>query len=61
MADESPIRLVGPHKSFGPQVVLDGVSPDIARGQITVVMGPSGIRTGFGLLFRLAEGAGAGQ
>jgi phospholipid/cholesterol/gamma-HCH transport system ATP-binding protein len=42
MADEFPIRLVGLHKSFGPQIVLDGVSLDIARGKTTVVMGPSG-------------------
>ena len=36
------IRLVGVHKSFGPLKVLEGVSLDLARGQATVIIGPSG-------------------
>jgi len=36
------IRLVGVHKSFGPQRVLDGVDLDIHPGETTVIMGPSG-------------------
>ncbi len=41
-AVEPIIRLVGVHKAFGPQVVLDGVDLDIRPAQTTVVMGPSG-------------------
>ncbi|MDX2132539.1 MAG: ABC transporter ATP-binding protein [Planctomycetota bacterium] len=36
------IRLVGLRKSFGPQVVLDGVSIDFEPAKTTVIMGPSG-------------------
>lgn len=36
------IKLVDVHKSFGPQVVLDGLSLDIPQGKITAVIGPSG-------------------
>jgi phospholipid/cholesterol/gamma-HCH transport system ATP-binding protein len=36
------VRLVDMHKSFGNQVVLDGVSLDFTEGKTTVVMGPSG-------------------
>ena len=39
---EPIVRLVDLHKSFGPQVVLDGVSLDVAPAKTTVVMGPSG-------------------
>lgn len=36
------IRLVDVYKSFGPLKVLEGVSLDFARGQATVIIGPSG-------------------
>lgn len=36
------IRVEDLHKSFGPQVVLDGVSLDFKTAETTVVMGPSG-------------------
>ena len=36
------IRLVGVHKSFGSQHVLDGVNLDIYPAETTVIMGPSG-------------------
>ncbi|HMN02202.1 MULTISPECIES: ABC transporter ATP-binding protein [Geobacter] len=36
------IRLVDVHKSFGSQVVLDGLTMDIPEGKITAVIGPSG-------------------
>jgi len=36
------IRLQGVHKSFGDQVVLDGLDITIPAGQITAVIGPSG-------------------
>ena len=36
------IKLVDVHKSFGPQVVLDGLSLEIPAGKITAVIGPSG-------------------
>jgi phospholipid/cholesterol/gamma-HCH transport system ATP-binding protein len=41
--DSGPvIRLKNLKKSFGKQVVLDGVSIDFPRGKTTVIMGPSG-------------------
>ena len=36
------IRLLGVHKAFGKEVVLDGVDLDIHTGQTTVIIGPSG-------------------
>ena len=36
------VSLRGVHKSFGPLHVLDDVSLDFERGQITVILGPSG-------------------
>ncbi len=36
------IRLVDVHKSFGPLVVLGGISLELERGRATVVIGPSG-------------------
>ncbi|MDX2119361.1 MAG: ABC transporter ATP-binding protein [Planctomycetota bacterium] len=39
---ESIISLRGVHKSFGPQVVLDGMDLDIEIGKTTVILGPSG-------------------
>lgn len=41
-AMDAVVRLVGLRKSFGPQVVLDGVDLSIQRARTTVVMGPSG-------------------
>lgn len=40
--DGAIVRLVDVHKSFGTQVVLNGVSLEIERARTTVVMGPSG-------------------
>jgi len=37
------IKLVDVHKSFGTQKVLSGVNLEIAKGEITVVIGPSGV------------------
>lgn len=36
------IRLIDVHKSFGSQVVLDGLNLDIRTGETTVILGPSG-------------------
>ena len=36
------VRIDAVHKAFGSLVVLDGVSIDFARGQTTVILGPSG-------------------
>ncbi|MEM9415302.1 MAG: ABC transporter ATP-binding protein [Planctomycetota bacterium] len=36
------VRLQSLHKAFGPTPVLDGVSLDFRRGEITVILGPSG-------------------
>ncbi len=36
------VRIEDVHKAFGPLIVLDGVSLDFARGQTTVILGPSG-------------------
>jgi phospholipid/cholesterol/gamma-HCH transport system ATP-binding protein len=40
--EETAIRLVDLHKSFGEHKVLDGVSLDIEKGKITVIIGKSG-------------------
>ena len=37
------IKLVNVHKKFGGQKVLDGVTLDIPKGKITVVIGASGV------------------
>ena len=37
------IKLIGVHKSFQKQKVLDGISLHIPRGQITVIIGTSGV------------------
>ncbi|WP_436698472.1 ABC transporter ATP-binding protein [Nocardioides sp. BYT-33-1] len=42
IAPDAVIALRGVSKSFGPMQVLDDVSFDVARGQITSVLGPSG-------------------
>jgi phospholipid/cholesterol/gamma-HCH transport system ATP-binding protein len=39
---ESAIRIVGLTKSFGPQTIFEDVSMDIPKGQVTIVLGPSG-------------------
>ncbi len=41
-ATDTVVSLVGVRKSFGPQIVLDGVDLSIQRARTTVVMGPSG-------------------
>ncbi len=37
------IRFEGVHKAFGSQVVLDDLTVDLAAGETTVIMGPSGV------------------
>ena len=37
------IRFEGVHKAFGPQIVLDDLTVDLAVGETTVIMGPSGV------------------
>ena len=39
---EIEIDIRGLTKSFGPQVVLDDITCGIPRGQITLMLGPSG-------------------
>jgi phospholipid/cholesterol/gamma-HCH transport system ATP-binding protein len=39
---ETAIRIVGLTKSFGPQTIFQDVSMDIPKGQVTIVLGPSG-------------------
>jgi phospholipid/cholesterol/gamma-HCH transport system ATP-binding protein len=40
--DNSAIRIVDLHKSFGPQKVLNGINLEIEKGRITVIIGKSG-------------------
>jgi phospholipid/cholesterol/gamma-HCH transport system ATP-binding protein len=40
--EDKAIRIVGLHKSFGMQKVLDGVDLEIEKGKITVIIGKSG-------------------
>ncbi len=42
MSQDPIVRLQGVHKSFGTLKVLDGVSFDVARGQVAVIIGRSG-------------------
>jgi phospholipid/cholesterol/gamma-HCH transport system ATP-binding protein len=37
------IRLVGIHKRFGDNIVLDGVDFDVQRGETVALLGPSGV------------------
>ena len=39
---EAAIRIVGLTKSFGPQTIFQDVSMDIPKGQVSIVLGPSG-------------------
>jgi ABC-type polar amino acid transport system ATPase subunit len=42
MSDRNLVELVGIHKAFGDNVVLDGVDLNVARGEVIVIAGPSG-------------------
>jgi ABC-type polar amino acid transport system ATPase subunit len=42
MRDQNLVELVDIHKAFGDNVVLDGVSLSVARGEVIVIAGPSG-------------------
>ena len=48
------IRIRNLYKSFGSQVVLDGISADIPEGTTTAVIGPSG--TGKSVLLKIITG-----
>lgn len=48
------IRVENLHKSFGSQVVLDGVSLSIPQGKTTAIVGPSG--TGKSVFLKIATG-----
>ena len=51
---DSPIAVEGLRKSFGEQVVLDGVTFQVACGQVTCILGRSG--TGKSVLLKLLMG-----
>jgi ABC-type polar amino acid transport system ATPase subunit len=42
MIDRNLVELVGIRKAFGDNVVLDGVSLSVSRGEVIVIAGPSG-------------------
>jgi ABC-type polar amino acid transport system ATPase subunit len=42
MRDRNLVELVGIHKAFGDNVVLDGVDLSVTRGEVIVIAGPSG-------------------
>ena len=48
------IRIIDLYKSFGSQVVLDGVTFDIEEGRTTAILGPSG--TGKSVLLKIITG-----
>jgi phospholipid/cholesterol/gamma-HCH transport system ATP-binding protein len=52
--DTTPIEIRDLHKSFGSQVVLNGVSLDVHEGETLAVMGRSG--TGKSVLLKLLIG-----
>ena len=52
--DGPAIRVAGLRKSFGDQVVLDGVDLDVARGETLTILGRSG--TGKSVLLKLIVG-----
>ncbi len=41
-AGEPLVRIRGLRKSFGSQLVLDGIDLDVREGEVTVLLGPSG-------------------
>jgi len=53
-ADALAIRISGLRKSFGAQVVLDGIDVELARGETLTVLGRSG--TGKSVLLKLIVG-----
>ena len=53
-ADAPAIRISGVRKSFGAQVVLDGIDVELARGETLTVLGRSG--TGKSVLLKLIVG-----
>ena len=40
--NEAMIRVENLRKSFGDNVVLDGITTDIHKGEVVVLLGPSG-------------------
>ena len=42
MSDRNLVELIGIHKAFGDNVVLDGVDLSVSRGEVIVIAGPSG-------------------
>ena len=44
MSDRNLVELRNLRKSFGDNVVLDGVDLSVARGEVIVIAGPSGSR-----------------
>src|SRR5919201_683690 len=52
--DESPIVIQDLHKAFGDQIVLDGVTMRVERGETVAVLGRSG--TGKSVLLKLIIG-----
>jgi ABC-type polar amino acid transport system ATPase subunit len=42
MSDRNLVELLGIRKSFGDNVVLDGVDLSVSRGEVIVIAGPSG-------------------
>jgi phospholipid/cholesterol/gamma-HCH transport system ATP-binding protein len=51
---DSPIAVAGLRKSFGTQIVLDGITFELKSGEVTCVLGRSG--TGKSVLLRLLIG-----
>src|SRR5215510_4196687 len=54
MRDRNLVELVGIHKAFGDNQVLDGVDLNVARGEVIVIAGPSG--SGKSTLLRCVNG-----
>ena len=42
MPGDAAISVVGLTKKFGPQTIWEDISFDVPRGEITVILGPSG-------------------
>lgn len=51
---KTPIKITGLHKSFGQQVVLNGIDLEVAQGETLAVLGRSG--TGKSVLLKLIIG-----